>query len=95
MRSPIIRTLSLFDGYVEEVNHVFATQAAADDILAKHGADAPVAVIGEEPNEGNIAHALHALQVENVLTGQPQWSHVCVLRNLQAPLSGAFTFTST
>jgi hypothetical protein len=95
MRNPVIRILSLLNGYVEEGNHAFVTQAAADDILAKHGADAPVAVIGEEPNEGNIAHALHALQVENVLTGQPQWSHVRVRRNLQAPLSGAFTFTST
>lgn len=95
MRSPFIRILLLYDVHVDGGNHAFAMQAAADEILAKHGADVPVAVIGEEPNEGNIAHALHALQVRNVWTWQLQWSHLRVRRNLQAPLSGAFTFTST
>jgi hypothetical protein len=38
-------------------------QAAADEIQVKYGSDAPVAVIGEDPNESNIAQAIHALQV--------------------------------
>jgi hypothetical protein len=38
-------------------------QAAADDIQVKYGSDVPVAVIGEDPNESNIAQAIHALQV--------------------------------
>lgn len=44
------------------VGFVVATQAAADEMLATHGNDVPVAVLGEEPTERNIAQALRALQ---------------------------------
>jgi hypothetical protein len=45
---------------------VTARQAAADEMLARHGGDVPVAVLGEEPNERNIAQALRALQVPTI-----------------------------
>jgi hypothetical protein len=42
-----------------------AVQADANEMQAKHGANVPVALLGDEPNEANIAQALHALQVSD------------------------------
>jgi hypothetical protein len=50
-------------GVQGELAYAVATQAAADEVLAKHGSAAPVAVLGEEPSERNIAQAMRALQV--------------------------------
>ena len=38
-------------------------QADADEIQAKFSSELPIAVLGESPNERNIAHAIHSLQV--------------------------------
>jgi hypothetical protein len=45
------------------VGYVVATRAAAEEMQAKHRVGVPVAVLGEDPNESNIAQALRSLQV--------------------------------